>query len=135
MNSTELTVLTPIVSSFVGENWVHKDRQTALGVILLIWFIILLYYNFYVSMLTWFCVFPVGPPYCFRFKVKFYSSEPNNLHEELTRWVGGQDVQKVRSESVNEFVDEIIYKGFSAGFSYRLECNTGLYQSSVFVAA
>ena len=26
-----------------------------------------------------------GPPYTFRFRVKFYSSEPNNLHEELTR--------------------------------------------------
>lgn len=23
----------------------------------------------------------IGPPYTFRFRVKFYSSEPNNLHE------------------------------------------------------
>ncbi|KAK7109806.1 band 4.1-like protein 5 isoform X3 [Littorina saxatilis] len=29
----------------------------------------------------------IGPPYTFRFKVKFYSSEPNNLHEELTRYM------------------------------------------------
>lgn len=28
----------------------------------------------------------IGPPYSFRFRVKFYSSEPNNLHEELTRY-------------------------------------------------
>ncbi|XP_046573581.1 band 4.1-like protein 5 isoform X2 [Haliotis rubra] len=27
-----------------------------------------------------------GPPYTFRFRVKFYSSEPNNLREELTRY-------------------------------------------------
>ncbi|KAI4805985.1 hypothetical protein KUCAC02_010577, partial [Chaenocephalus aceratus] len=26
-----------------------------------------------------------GPPYCLHLRVKFYSSEPNNLHEELTR--------------------------------------------------
>lgn len=28
----------------------------------------------------------VGPPYTLRLKVKFYSSEPNNLREELTRY-------------------------------------------------
>ncbi|KAB7500437.1 Band 4.1-like protein 5 [Armadillidium nasatum] len=28
----------------------------------------------------------IGPPYTFRFKVKFYSSEPNMLREELTRY-------------------------------------------------
>ena len=27
----------------------------------------------------------VGPPYTFRFRVKFYTSDPQNLHEELTR--------------------------------------------------
>lgn len=35
-------------------------------------------------------VFPflilVGPPYTLRLKVKFYSSEPNSLREELTRY-------------------------------------------------
>lgn len=30
--------------------------------------------------------FPVGPPYTLRLKVKFYSSEPNTLREELTRY-------------------------------------------------
>ncbi|KAJ7407852.1 Band 4.1-like protein 5 [Willisornis vidua] len=29
----------------------------------------------------------VGPPYCLHFRVKFYSSEPNNLREELTRYL------------------------------------------------
>lgn len=29
----------------------------------------------------------VGPPYTFRLKVKFYSSEPNTLREELTRYL------------------------------------------------
>uniref|UniRef100_A0AAY5F455 FERM domain-containing protein n=1 Tax=Electrophorus electricus TaxID=8005 RepID=A0AAY5F455_ELEEL len=29
----------------------------------------------------------IGPPYCLHMRVKFYSSEPNNLHEELTRSV------------------------------------------------
>ncbi|XP_078448967.1 band 4.1-like protein 5 isoform X4 [Lampetra planeri] len=29
----------------------------------------------------------IGPPYCFHMRVKFYSSEPNNLHEELTRYL------------------------------------------------
>ncbi|XP_013409661.1 band 4.1-like protein 5 [Lingula anatina] len=28
----------------------------------------------------------IGPPYTLRLRVKFYSSEPNNLHEELTRY-------------------------------------------------
>lgn len=32
----------------------------------------------------------VGPPYCLHMRVKFYSSEPNNLHEELTRCVKSQ---------------------------------------------
>ncbi|KAJ8024591.1 Band 4.1-like protein 5 [Holothuria leucospilota] len=27
------------------------------------------------------------PPYKFTFRVKFYSSEPNNLHEEITRYI------------------------------------------------
>ncbi|XP_078573037.1 uncharacterized protein LOC144859901 isoform X14 [Branchiostoma floridae x Branchiostoma japonicum] len=29
----------------------------------------------------------IGPPYTIRFSVKFYSSEPNNLHEEYTRYL------------------------------------------------
>ncbi|XP_022241569.1 band 4.1-like protein 5 isoform X2 [Limulus polyphemus] len=29
----------------------------------------------------------IGPPYTFRLRVKFYSSEPNNLREELTRYL------------------------------------------------
>lgn len=37
-------------------------------------------------MFTTLCIFIVGPPYTFRLKVKFYSSEPHNLREELTRY-------------------------------------------------
>ncbi|XP_032072278.1 band 4.1-like protein 5 isoform X2 [Thamnophis elegans] len=29
----------------------------------------------------------IGPPYCLHLRVKFYSSEPNNLREELTRYL------------------------------------------------
>ncbi|XP_043224843.1 band 4.1-like protein 5 isoform X1 [Amphibalanus amphitrite] len=29
----------------------------------------------------------IGPPYTLRLRIKFYSSEPNNLHEELTRYL------------------------------------------------
>ena len=29
--------------------------------------------------------FTVNPPYVLKFQVKFYSSEPTNLHEELTK--------------------------------------------------
>ncbi len=29
----------------------------------------------------------VGPPYTFRFRVKFYTSDPQNLHDELTRYL------------------------------------------------
>jgi hypothetical protein len=32
------------------------------------------------------CAVAVGPPYTLRLKVKFYSSEPNSLREELTRY-------------------------------------------------
>lgn len=39
-------------------------------------------YIFYFDILN----FPVGPPYTLRLKVKFYSSEPNTLREELTRY-------------------------------------------------
>lgn len=42
----------------------------------------------------------VGPPYTLRLRVKFYSSEPNNLREELTRYQFflqlKQDVLKAR---------------------------------------
>lgn len=29
----------------------------------------------------------IGPPYTFRFRVKFYTSDPQNLHDELTRYL------------------------------------------------
>lgn len=42
--------------------------------------------NIYLCLLH-FISFSVGPPYTFRLKVKFYSSEPNTLREELTRYL------------------------------------------------
>uniref|UniRef100_A0A8D2JA15 Erythrocyte membrane protein band 4.1 like 4B n=1 Tax=Varanus komodoensis TaxID=61221 RepID=A0A8D2JA15_VARKO len=32
----------------------------------------------------------IGPPYMFQFRIKYYSSEPNNLHEEFTRFTANQ---------------------------------------------
>jgi len=37
-------------------------------------------------LLLYFVHVSVGPPYTLRLKVKFYSSEPNSLREELTRY-------------------------------------------------
>lgn len=36
--------------------------------------------------LNFYTCYLVGPPYTLRLKVKFYSSEPNTLREELTRY-------------------------------------------------
>jgi len=35
----------------------------------------------------------VGPPYTFRMRIKFYSSEPNNLREEITRYSKSRDFE------------------------------------------
>lgn len=40
----------------------------------------------HVIILIFYFVCIVGPPYTLRLKVKFYSSEPNLLREELTRY-------------------------------------------------
>ncbi|NXS22372.1 E41L5 protein, partial [Mystacornis crossleyi] len=48
----------------------------------------------------------IGPPYCLHFRVKFYSSEPNNLREELTSYLLMVSVQ-------------VLTMHFSSG---RLEC-------------
>lgn len=37
------------------------------------------------TVFQWF-IFTVGPPFTLRLKVKFYSSEPNTLREELTKY-------------------------------------------------
>lgn len=50
----------------------------------------------------------IGPPYTFRMRIKFYSSEPNNLHEEITRYQFflqlKQDILSERLESAYEMV-------------------------------
>ncbi|VDK86367.1 unnamed protein product [Litomosoides sigmodontis] len=54
---------------------------------------------------------PIGPPYTFRFRVKFYSSEPNNLREELTRYQFflqlKQDIQTGRLECPKDTAIEL----------------------------
>ncbi|XP_078142324.1 band 4.1-like protein 5 [Centroberyx gerrardi] len=61
----------------------------------------------------------IGPPYCLHMRVKFYSSEPNNLHEELTRYLFvlqlKQDVLSGKLECPFETVVEL------AAFSLQAE--------------
>lgn len=51
--------------------------------------------------------FAVGPPYTLRLRVKFYASEPNNLHEELTRYVDSSQTRYVDS-SQTRYVDRYV---------------------------
>lgn len=44
------------------------------------------FYFSFNSLLNLVLFISVGPPYTLRLKVKFYSSEPNTLREELTRY-------------------------------------------------
>uniref|UniRef100_UPI0037E9378F band 4.1-like protein 5 isoform X2 n=1 Tax=Semicossyphus pulcher TaxID=241346 RepID=UPI0037E9378F len=61
----------------------------------------------------------IGPPYCLHMRVKFYSSEPNNLHEELTRYLFvlqlKQDILSGKLECPFETVVEL------AAFSLQAE--------------
>ncbi|XP_068428353.1 band 4.1-like protein 5 [Clinocottus analis] len=61
----------------------------------------------------------IGPPYCLHLRVKFYSSEPNNLHEELTRYLFvlqlKQDILSGKLECPFETVVEL------AAFSIQAE--------------
>uniref|UniRef100_A0A0N5AWH4 Moesin/ezrin/radixin homolog 1 n=1 Tax=Syphacia muris TaxID=451379 RepID=A0A0N5AWH4_9BILA len=54
---------------------------------------------------------PIGPPYTFRFNVKFYTSEPSNLREELTRYQFflqlKQDIQTGKLECPKETAVEL----------------------------
>ncbi|VDD96428.1 unnamed protein product [Enterobius vermicularis] len=54
---------------------------------------------------------PIGPPYTFRFNVKFYTSEPSNLREELTRYQFflqlKQDIQTGKLECPKETAIEL----------------------------
>ncbi|VDM25363.1 unnamed protein product [Toxocara canis] len=54
---------------------------------------------------------PIGPPYTFRFSVKFFSSEPSNLREELTRYQFflqlKQDIQTGKLECPKETAIEL----------------------------
>jgi len=69
----------------------------------------------------------IGPPYTFRLKVKFYSSEPNNLHEELTRYQFflqlKQDILEGRLECEFESAVELA--------AYALQSELGDYEEGV----
>lgn len=45
-----------------------------------------IYFFFFFTLTKKFVEQTVGPPYTLRLKVKFYSSEPHTLREELTRY-------------------------------------------------
>lgn len=52
----------------------------------------------------------VGPPYCLHMRVKFYSSEPNNLHEELTRWIAKPPFISSLSEWILQLIHACFYR-------------------------
>ncbi|XP_065568926.1 band 4.1-like protein 5 [Artemia franciscana] len=73
----------------------------------------------------------IGPPFTFRLRVKFYSSEPNNLREELTRYQFflqlKQDIQTGRLECQLQTAVEL------SALALQSEC--GDYDSDVHNAA
>ncbi|KAL5284286.1 EPB41L4B family protein [Megaselia abdita] len=73
----------------------------------------------------------IGPPYTFRLKVKFYSSEPNTLREELTRYLFflqlKQDMLDGRLECDDEKATELC--------ALALQSELGDYDDEVHTAA
>nr|XP_014340811.1 PREDICTED: band 4.1-like protein 5 [Latimeria chalumnae] len=54
----------------------------------------------------------VGPPYCLHLRVKFYSSEPNNLRDELTRYLFVLQLkQDILSGKLECPFDTLVYLG------------------------
>ncbi|KAF5284133.1 hypothetical protein FQR65_LT00133 [Abscondita terminalis] len=73
----------------------------------------------------------IGPPYTLRLKVKFYSSEPNNLREELTRYQFflqlKQDILEGKLECPHQTAVEL--------FALSLQSELGDYDKSQHTAA
>ncbi|XP_037919246.1 band 4.1-like protein 5 isoform X2 [Hermetia illucens] len=73
----------------------------------------------------------IGPPYTFRLKVKFYSSEPNTLREELTRYLFflqlKQDLLDGRLECPDDKAAELC--------ALALQSELGDYDSEIHTAA
>ncbi|ESP01566.1 hypothetical protein LOTGIDRAFT_139511, partial [Lottia gigantea] len=73
----------------------------------------------------------IGPHYTFRFRVKFYSSEPNNLHEELTRYQFflqlKQDIYTKRLEPPEDILIEMC--------AYAIQSELGDYEPEEHTAA
>ncbi|KAK8373938.1 hypothetical protein O3P69_011808, partial [Scylla paramamosain] len=68
-----------------------------------------------------------GPPYTFRFKVKFYSSEPNLLREELTRY---QFFLQLKQEILTGRLDVPYSSGIEL-FALSLQSELGDYDEEV----
>ena len=47
----------------------------------------LLYNDLQFIIVCIFCLFLVGPPFTLHFRVRFYAAEPQDLSEELTRYL------------------------------------------------
>ncbi|XP_045106431.1 band 4.1-like protein 5, partial [Portunus trituberculatus] len=69
----------------------------------------------------------IGPPYTFRFKVKFYSSEPNLLREELTRY---QFFLQLKQEILTGRLDVPYSSGIEL-FALSLQSELGDYDETV----
>ncbi|XP_063853843.1 band 4.1-like protein 5 isoform X2 [Scylla paramamosain] len=69
----------------------------------------------------------IGPPYTFRFKVKFYSSEPNLLREELTRY---QFFLQLKQEILTGRLDVPYSSGIEL-FALSLQSELGDYDEEV----
>ncbi|XP_064419982.1 band 4.1-like protein 5 isoform X2 [Latimeria chalumnae] len=63
----------------------------------------------------------IGPPYCLHLRVKFYSSEPNNLRDELTRYLFVLQLkQDILSGKLECPFDTLVYLG-----AYALQAELG----------
>ncbi|XP_050702933.1 band 4.1-like protein 5 isoform X5 [Eriocheir sinensis] len=69
----------------------------------------------------------IGPPYTFRFKVKFYSSEPNLLREELTRY---QFFLQLKHEILSGRLD-VPYSSAVELFALSLQSELGDYDPDI----
>ncbi|XP_071519267.1 uncharacterized protein [Panulirus ornatus] len=69
----------------------------------------------------------IGPPYTFRFKVKFYSSEPNLLREELTRY---QFFLQLKQDILNGKLDVPYQQGIDL-FALSLQSELGDYDPDI----
>ncbi|GAB6026800.1 hypothetical protein CHUAL_013293 [Chamberlinius hualienensis] len=73
----------------------------------------------------------IGPPFTFHLRVKFYSSEPNNLREELTRY---QFFLQLKQDILSGKL-EVPYQTMIELFAYTLQSELGDYDPEVHTPA